>query len=62
MHNHVKYWILPDIENRIKNREIAAYFKQYRRWRSDRTTSSGNSRGPVAAEERFRIRHDWLSS
>ena len=26
MHNHVKYWILPDIENRIKNREIAAYF------------------------------------
>jgi len=26
MHNHVKYWILPDIENRIKNHEIAAYF------------------------------------
>lgn len=26
MHTHVKYWILPDIENRIKNREIAAYF------------------------------------
>jgi len=26
LHNHVKYWILPDIENRIKNREIAAYF------------------------------------
>ncbi len=26
MHNHVKYWILPDIENRIKNGEIAAYF------------------------------------
>ena len=26
MHTHVKYWILPDIENRIKNKEIAAYF------------------------------------
>ena len=29
MHSHVKYWILPDIENRIKNREIAAYFSTY---------------------------------
>ena len=26
MHRHVKYWILPDVENRIKNGEIAAYF------------------------------------
>jgi bacillithiol disulfide reductase len=26
MHSHVKYWILPDIENRIKNGEIKAYF------------------------------------
>ncbi len=26
MHQHVKYWIKPDIENRIKNREITAYF------------------------------------
>lgn len=26
MHKHVKYWILPDIENRIKNGEIMAYF------------------------------------
>jgi thioredoxin reductase (NADPH) len=24
--NHIKYWILPDIENRIKNGEIAAFF------------------------------------
>lgn len=24
---HVKYWIKPDIENRIKNEEITAYFK-----------------------------------
>src|SRR5579864_7852023 len=27
MHPHVKYWIKPDIENRIKSGEIAAYFK-----------------------------------
>jgi thioredoxin reductase (NADPH) len=26
MHRHVKYWILPDINNRIKNGEITAYF------------------------------------
>ncbi|MGC9291662.1 MAG: YpdA family putative bacillithiol disulfide reductase [Acidobacteriaceae bacterium] len=26
MHAHVKYWILPDIENRIRNQEITAYF------------------------------------
>lgn len=26
MHRHVKYWILPDIENRIKNGEVTAYF------------------------------------
>ena len=27
MHRHVKYWILPDINNRVKNGEIQAYFK-----------------------------------
>jgi thioredoxin reductase (NADPH) len=26
MHHHVKYWIKPDLENRIKNGEIEAYF------------------------------------
>ena len=26
MHRHVKYWILPDINNRIKNGEIPAHF------------------------------------
>jgi thioredoxin reductase (NADPH) len=26
MHRHVKYWIKPDIENRIKNGEIKGYF------------------------------------
>jgi thioredoxin reductase (NADPH) len=27
MHDHVKYWIKPDVENRIKNGEIKAYFR-----------------------------------
>jgi thioredoxin reductase (NADPH) len=26
LHRHIKYWIRPDIENRIKNGEIAAHF------------------------------------
>jgi thioredoxin reductase (NADPH) len=26
IHNHVKYWIRPDIENRIKNGEVTAHF------------------------------------
>ncbi len=26
MHQHVKYWILPDFNNRVKNGEIAAYY------------------------------------
>ena len=26
MHRHVKYWILPDIANRVKNGEVAAHF------------------------------------
>ncbi len=26
LHKNIKYWILPDIENRIKNREIAMHF------------------------------------
>ncbi|MGA2349042.1 MAG: YpdA family putative bacillithiol disulfide reductase [Terracidiphilus sp.] len=27
IHSHVKYWIKPDIENRIKNHDIKAYFR-----------------------------------
>ena len=26
MHDHVKYWVRPDIENRIKAGEIGAHF------------------------------------
>ncbi len=27
LHEHVKYWVRPDLENRIKNREITAHFR-----------------------------------
>lgn len=29
LHHHVKYWIKPDLENRIKNGDIEAYFNSY---------------------------------
>ena len=29
LHHHVKYWIKPDLENRIKNNEIEAYFSSF---------------------------------
>ena len=29
MHEHIKYWLRPDIENRIKAGEIAAYFNSH---------------------------------
>ena len=29
IHKNVKYWIKPNIENRIKNGEIPAYFKSH---------------------------------
>jgi thioredoxin reductase (NADPH) len=29
LHHHVKYWIKPDLENRIKNGEIEAYFNTW---------------------------------
>jgi len=40
---HVKYWIKPDLENRIKNGEIKAYFHS-RRSKSRRTRWSSRRR------------------
>ena len=62
MHHHVKYWILPDIENRIKNGEIAAYFRQRRHGDRDRQRRTGDARGPGSPEERFCLRNDRLPS
>jgi thioredoxin reductase (NADPH) len=30
LHRHIKYWIKPDIENRIKNGEMVAHFNRRR--------------------------------
>jgi thioredoxin reductase (NADPH) len=54
MHNHVKYWILPDIENRIKNGEIAAYFRsQVREIQPDQVTLD-------TPEGEVRIKNDFV--
>jgi len=53
MHRHVKYWILPDIENRIKNGEITAYFEsEVERIEEDSVTLK-TPQGKVALENDF---------
>jgi len=54
MHRHVKYWILPDIENRIKNGEIAAHFQS-------RVTSIHEDSVTIAGpEEESTIANDYV--
>jgi thioredoxin reductase (NADPH) len=55
MHSrHVKYWIFPDIENRIKNGEITAYFQSsVERIREDTVTLS-------TLEGGLTIRNDYV--
>ena len=62
MHPHVKYWIKPDIENRIKNGEIKAYFRIARCRDHSRCDRRGNPCGPRDAPQRFRLCHDGISS
>ncbi len=61
MHRHVKYWIKPDIENRIKNGEIKAYFDSPW-WRLRRIRWSSRRRRARDAQERFCLCHDRLPS
>ena len=59
---HVKYWIKPNIENRIKNGEIKAYFRLARRARfAAESIVRRTPDGEVDAQERLRLRHDRLS-
>jgi len=53
MHHHVKYWILPDINNRIKNGEVTAHFSS-----SDESIAEGSvelltPQGAVTLENDF---------
>ena len=53
MHRHVKYWILPDINNRIKNGEIKAYFDSTVTNISEDEVTLATPEGPVTLRNQF---------
>jgi thioredoxin reductase (NADPH) len=53
MHRHVKYWIAPDINNRIKNGEIAAYFSSTVTNISEDEVTLATPTGPVTLRNHF---------
>jgi thioredoxin reductase (NADPH) len=53
IHKHVKYWILPDIENRIKNGEVKAYFDSTVSRIDLDTVTLATPRGEVTIPNRF---------
>jgi thioredoxin reductase (NADPH) len=53
MHHHVKYWILPDINNRIKNGEVTAYFSSSVANIAEDSVELVTPRGPVTLKNDF---------
>lgn len=53
IHHHVKYWIKPDIENRIKNREIAAYFSSCVTKIAEDHVVINTPKGPIRLDNSF---------
>lgn len=53
MHKHVKYWILPDINNRVKNGEITAYFSSTVEKIKEDSVTLATPDGPVTLENDF---------
>lgn len=53
MHRHVKYWIKPDIENRIKNSEIKAYFNSRVKQITPESVLLGTPEGDVRLKNDF---------
>ncbi len=53
MHTHVKYWILPDINNRVKNGEITAYFSSTVERIEEDSVTLATPDGPVTLENDF---------
>ena len=53
MHRHVKYWILPDINNRIKNGEITAYFNSVVARISEDDVTLETPEGPITLPNHF---------
>ena len=54
MHHHVKYWILPDINNRIKNGEVTAWFS------SSVTSITEDSAELLTPEGAITIQNDYV--
>jgi len=53
MHNHVKYWVRPDIENRIKAGEIKAHFRSTVREIGPDFVTVDTPSGPLRLENDF---------
>lgn len=53
MHNHVKYWVRPDIENRIKAGEIPAHFNSTVQEIGDTWVALRTPEGPLRLENDF---------
>ncbi len=53
LHDHIKYWVRPDIENRIKNGEISAYFSSRVREIRNNHVVLDTLDGPVRLENDF---------
>lgn len=53
MHRHVKYWIMPDINNRIKNGEIAAHFNTSVTRITEDEVELATPDGPVKLKNQF---------
>ena len=53
MHGHVKYWILPDINNRVKNGEVTAYFNSNVTGISEDTVTIATLEGEVTIANDF---------
>ncbi|OJV40948.1 MAG: hypothetical protein BGO25_14280 [Acidobacteriales bacterium 59-55] len=53
MHRHVKYWILPDINNRIKNGEITAHFNSTVANISEDNVTIETPNGPLTIPNHF---------
>ena len=53
MHQHVKYWILPDINNRVKNGEVQAYFNSSVVTISEDAVTIGTPEGEVTIPNQF---------
>jgi len=53
LHHHVKYWIKPDLENRIKNEEIEAYFNSWVQEIGIDHVVVNTPRGPVRLKNDF---------